>query len=69
MGERVTPDARKGRRVKPYTTGEAALELGISRRKVIRLCDAGMIEHYWTPGNGQRRIRVSELERYRKRIS
>ena len=70
----MPPDARKGRRVKPYSTGEAASELGLSRRKIIRLCDEGVIECYWTepadPGKkGHRRIRVSALEEYRKRNS
>ena len=63
----MNADARKGRRTKPYTTSEAAAVLGLSQRKVIRLCNAGEIEHFWTDGHGQRRIRVSALERYRKR--
>ena len=65
----MTPrtDGRKGRRAKPYTTSEAAEELGVSQRTVIRWCDAGLIEHFWTEGHGQRRIRVSALEKFRKR--
>jgi excisionase family DNA binding protein len=62
----VKTNGRKGRRVRPYTTGEAAVELGLSQRKVIRLCDAGILEHFWTPGHGQRRIPVSALNRYRE---
>jgi excisionase family DNA binding protein len=55
------------RRNKPYTTSEAAAVLGVSQRTVIRLCDAGKLVCYWTPGGGQRRIHVTELERFRKR--
>ena len=66
---RVTPDARKGRRTRPYTTTEAAAELDVSQRTVIRLCNAGTLVCEWTPGHGRRLIRVSELEKYRKRIS
>jgi excisionase family DNA binding protein len=62
----VTPDARKGRRARPYTTAEAATELEVSQRTVIRWCNAGLIDHFWTPGHGQRRIHVSALEKFRK---
>lgn len=58
-------DGRAGRRAKPYTTSEAAAELEVSQRTVIRWCDAGLIDHFWTPGHGQRRIPVSALERFR----
>jgi len=60
-------DGRKGRRARPYTTSEAAEVLGVSQRTVIRLCNAGLLEHFWTAGHGQRRIRVSALEKFRKR--
>ena len=63
----MSPDARRGRRVKPYTTREAAAILGVSQRTVIRLCEAELLDHYWTPGHGQRRIRVSALEDYVRR--
>ena len=59
-------NGRSGRRVKPYSTGEAALELGVSQRTVIRLCEAGEIDFVWSPGHGRRRIPVTALERYRK---
>lgn len=65
----TTEDRRKGRRVRPYTTSEAATELGVSQRTVIRWCDAGLIDHFWTPGHGQRRIPVTALEKYRTRIT
>lgn len=54
-------------RRKPYNTREAAEVLDVSQRTVIRLCDAGEIECYWTPGGGQRRIRVRDLQRYIER--
>ena len=65
----MSPDARKGRRTRPYTTREVADILGVSQRTVIRLCDAGELAHYWTPGHGQRRIRTSALDRYIQRTS
>ena len=67
-GTRVTTDKRKGRRVRPYSTSEAAKELGVSQRTVIRWCEAGLIEFFWTPRHGQRRIPVRALEKYRERI-
>ena len=63
----MTADGRKGRRVRPYTTSEAATELGVSQRTVIRWCEAGLIDFFWTPGHGQRRIAVASLEKYRTR--
>ena len=66
-GRIVAADKRRGRRVRPYTTSEAALELGVSQRTVIRWCDAGLIDFFWTPGHGQRRIPVVSLAKYRSR--
>ena len=60
-------NGRAGRRVRPYTTSEAAVELGVSQRTVIRWCEGGLIEFFWTPGHGQRRIPVRALEQYRER--
>jgi excisionase family DNA binding protein len=65
----VREDGRRGRRMKKYTTGEAAEVLGLSRRQVIRLCNAGKIACEWTSAGGHRRIRVSTLEKYIERNS
>jgi len=48
------------------TTGQAAKELGVSRRTVTRIVDGGGIpcERY---GNGHRRLRLSEVLRYKER--
>ena len=63
----VQTNGRAGRRVKPYSTSEAAALLGVSQRTVIRLCIAGKLRCEWTPGHGRRRIPVAALEEYRRR--
>lgn len=59
-------DRRRGRRVRPYTTREAAEILGVSQQMVIRLCNSGALECHRTSDKlgAPRRIRVSVLEKY-----
>lgn len=56
-------------RRKPYMTSEAAEVLGISQRTVIRLCDRGDLDHYWTSPGGDRRIPVAALKEYQLRMA
>jgi len=55
--------SEKAIRRKPYTTGELARELGVSVRTIIRACEQGRIEYYWSPGHGRRLVPASEARR------
>jgi len=48
-----------------YSTGQTALELGISGSKVRALCEAGLIASQITP-SGHFRIEIGELERLKR---
>ena len=50
------------------TTGQAADILGISRRTLTRMLDAGEIP-YERHGKGHRRLRMSDVTRYRRESS
>lgn len=49
------------------TTREVAKEIGLSLRSVQLYCEAGIIRYNKTPG-GHRRIRTSELARYKEKF-
>jgi excisionase family DNA binding protein len=45
-----------------FTVGQAAKLTGLSVREIARLCDAGMLSHWWTPTKRrERRIERASL--------